>query len=58
MSAFMDLLRKTIEDERHSSKGWHAHELCDGLANLAANETNLMNAVSHLSPDYLFGVSY
>ena len=57
MSAFMDLLRKAIENERHSSKGWHTPELCDGLANLATNDTNLMNAVSYLSPDNLFGVT-
>ena len=56
MFVLMDLLRKAIEDERHSSEGWHAPTLCDGLANLVANDTNLMNAVSHLSPDNLFGV--
>ena len=46
LSSLIHRLQRAVEDELHVSKGWHAYEICDGVANLAAEHHNLMMAVS------------
>ena len=46
MSAILLRLEKAIDTDTHTHRGLHAYELCQGLANLAADPENLNNAVS------------
>jgi hypothetical protein len=46
MSAMLERLQRAIGKEVNKYDGWQAYELCHGLANLAADEVNLKNAVS------------
>ena len=46
MKAVLNRLKKAIDSDTHQHDGWHAYELCHGLANLAADPENLKNAVS------------
>ena len=46
MSAVLERLGKAIDSPTHQHDGWHAYELCYGLANLAKDFDNLKIAVS------------
>ena len=53
----LDYLKKAISSDDHSHNGWHAAEICEGLANLAMEFQNLKNVVSARHPFCSFRVT-
>ena len=49
MQMTLERLQKAVGSSSHQHDGWHAHELCDGLANLAQDFENLKYVVRTLA---------